>query len=109
MDPDSEAQQSASQIFKTIFISVVFSTCHHETKTTSYLLPVQKTITPTVSKPVAIAKKKKKKTIYLTFDDGPNKGTRKVMQIANEDQVPVTVFIIGEHVFASPYQNETMD
>src|SRR5262245_3055393 len=45
--------------------------------------------------------KKKKKKIYLTFDDGPNKGTRKVLHIVQQEQVPVTFFIVGEHVFAS--------
>ena len=53
--------------------------------------------------------KKKKKKIYLTFDDGPNKGTRKVLQIAQQEQVPVTFFIIGEHVFASTSQHATWD
>jgi peptidoglycan/xylan/chitin deacetylase (PgdA/CDA1 family) len=53
--------------------------------------------------------KKKKKKIYLTFDDGPNKGTRKVLRIAQQEQVPVTFFIIGEHVFASTSQHATWD
>jgi peptidoglycan-N-acetylglucosamine deacetylase len=51
--------------------------------------------------------KKKKKKIYLTFDDGPNKRTRKVLRIAQQEQVPVTFFIIGEHVFASTAQHVT--
>lgn len=111
MDYDSEAEQAASQILKTAFISVVFSTCHYKTETTSYSYPLQKNVItpPAISKPKVAVKKEKKKTIYLTFDDGPNKGTRKVMHIANEEQVPITMFIIGEHAFASPYQNETMD
>ena len=53
--------------------------------------------------------KKKKKKIYLTFDDGPNKGTRKVLRIVQKEQVPVTFFIIGEHVFASTSQHATWD
>src|ERR1044072_5246747 len=53
--------------------------------------------------------KKKKKKIYLTFDDGPNRGTRKVLSIAQQEQVPVTFFIIGEHVFASTSQHATWD
>ena len=53
--------------------------------------------------------KKKKKKIYLTFDDGPNKGTRKVLNIVQEEQVPVTFFIVGEHVFASTSQHTTWD
>jgi peptidoglycan/xylan/chitin deacetylase (PgdA/CDA1 family) len=55
------------------------------------------------------ARKKKKKKIYLTFDDGPNKGTRKVLDIVQQEQVPVTFFLIGEHVFASTSQHATWD
>jgi peptidoglycan/xylan/chitin deacetylase (PgdA/CDA1 family) len=53
--------------------------------------------------------KKKKKKIYLTFDDGPNKGTRKVLHIVQQEQVPVTFFIVGEHVYASTTQHATWD
>jgi peptidoglycan/xylan/chitin deacetylase (PgdA/CDA1 family) len=53
--------------------------------------------------------KKKKKKIYLTFDDGPNKGTRKVLHIVQQEKVPVTFFIVGEHVFASTSQHATWD
>lgn len=110
MDPDSEVEQAASQILKTAFISVVFSTCHYQTTTFSFH-PSQKISTkpPEVSKPLAVIKKKKKKTIYLTFDDGPNKGTKKVMHIAEEEKVPITMFIIGEHVYGSAFQKETWD
>jgi peptidoglycan/xylan/chitin deacetylase (PgdA/CDA1 family) len=54
-------------------------------------------------------KKKKKKKIYLTFDDGPNKGTRNVLNIVIQEQVPVTFFLVGEHVFASTSQRATFD
>jgi peptidoglycan/xylan/chitin deacetylase (PgdA/CDA1 family) len=54
-------------------------------------------------------KKKKKKKIYLTFDDGPNKGTRNVLNIVKQEQVPVTFFLVGEHVFASTTQRATFD
>ena len=53
--------------------------------------------------------KKKKKKIYLTFDDGPNKGTRNVLDIVKDEKIPVTFFIVGEHVFASVNQNTTWD
>src|SRR5437764_4914310 len=111
MDHDSEAEQAASQILKTAFISVVFSTCHYRTETTSPSHQFQKIVItpPPISKPAAVIKKKKKKTIYLTFDDGPNKGTRKVMHIAEEEQVPITMFIVGEHIYASRFQRETWD
>lgn len=111
MDPDSEVEQATSQILKTAFISVVFTTCHYQTTTTSFFHSSKKIIaTPTTySKPVALIKKRKKKTLYLTFDDGPNRGTKKVMHIAEEENVPITMFIVGEHVYGSAFQRETWD
>lgn len=120
MDPDEreacsayrQAEQAASQIFKTGLITVALSACHSfETEKTSRMLALSfsqqgqalfKTEAP-------IAHKKKKKTIYLTFDDGPNKGTRKMMHIIEEEQVPVSLFIIGEHVLGSREQTATFD
>lgn len=58
--------------------------------------------------PVAKVTKKKKK-IYLTFDDGPNKGTQNVLDIVQQENVPATFFIVGEHVFASMEQARTWD
>lgn len=58
---------------------------------------------------VAAPAKKKKKKIYLTFDDGPNKGTKNVLDIVKDEKIPVTFFIVGEHVFASVNQHNTWD
>lgn len=63
----------------------------------------------TVQVQVAAPVKKKKKKIYLTFDDGPNKGTQNVLDIVKDEEIPVTFFIIGEHVYASINQNITWD
>src|SRR5205085_6573955 len=46
--------------------------------------PVVKAPPPPPEKP-----KKKKKKIYLTFDDGPNKGTKNVLDIVTQEDVPV--------------------
>jgi peptidoglycan-N-acetylglucosamine deacetylase len=51
--------------------------------------------------------KSKKKKIYVTFDDGPNKGTRNVLNVVMEEKVPASFFIVGKHVFDSPEQEET--
>jgi len=50
-----------------------------------------------------------KKKIYLTFDDGPNKGTRNVLQAVKEENIPASFFIVGEHVFDSPKQTQTWE
>ena len=54
---------------------------------------------------ISIARKK----IYITFDDGPNKGTRNVLQAVKEDNIPASFFIVGEHVFDSPKQTQTWE
>jgi len=112
MDPDPEAEQAASKMLQATFITVVFTACHSfQTETSTAVSTIQLTLPDSIIKEklAPVSKKKKKKTIYLTFDDGPNKGTRKVMHIAEAEQVPVTMFIIGEHVYGSAEQTATYD
>ncbi|RLA75265.1 MAG: hypothetical protein DRG11_01815 [Epsilonproteobacteria bacterium] len=45
--------------------------------------------------------KQKQKTVYLTFDDGPMKGTTKVIDVINKEKVPVTMFVVGAHINSS--------
>ncbi len=58
-----------------------------------------------------LAKKeeKKKKKLYITFDDGPNRGTRNVLHIVEDERVPVSFFIVGEHVVGSAAQKRMWD
>lgn len=111
MDPDSEAGQVASQFLRTSFITVVFTTCHYyETATTTSVSNIQFSLSVVTRKPInKPIVRKKAKTIYLTFDDGPNKGTKKMMHIVEEEQVSVTLFIVGEHVYGSTEQTATFD
>ncbi|MBB1283396.1 polysaccharide deacetylase family protein [Flavisolibacter sp. BT320] len=53
--------------------------------------------------------KKKKKKLYITFDDGPNRGTKNVLHIVKDEAVPVSFFVVGSHVFASPTQARMWD
>jgi peptidoglycan-N-acetylglucosamine deacetylase len=113
MDPDSEAAAHAvSQFVKPAVVTVVLSTC--------ILCPVScddrsvevvRYQSPDVDK-VIIRKQqtvKKKKTLYITFDDGPNKGTRNVLEIIEAEKIPITMFVVGEHVFGSEEQRNTWD
>ena len=61
------------------------------------------------SPPASPKPQKKKKKLYITFDDGPNRGTKNVLTIVKDEQVPVSFFIVGEHVFASPAQSAMWD
>ncbi len=110
MDPDSGAKQSASQILKSTFIIISFTACNnYKTETATSLSRISFSLPTTTQIRMAresLAVKKKKKIIYLTFDDGPNKGTQHVIDIINAEQIPVTAFVVGEHVYDSKSQKK---
>ena len=93
-----------------VFFLLACSRTTHELKKSAYLIGDSiKTVAKTIPQPIAKKIKPKKKKIYLTFDDGPNKGTQNVLDIAQQENVPVTFFIVGEHVFGSKEQAMTWD
>ncbi|KFC21557.1 polysaccharide deacetylase family protein [Chryseobacterium sp. FH1] len=47
-----------------------------------------------------------KRYIYLTFDDGPNKGTENLLKIINKHQIPITSFVVGKHAYDSKTQGK---
>lgn len=63
---------------------------------------------PVVKKDSSHANNGKKK-IYLTFDDGPNKGTRNVLALVKSEGVPASFFIVGEHTKMSEWQKVVWD
>jgi len=75
-----------------------FTKQQKETATVKKYLPVKK-----------FEKKKKKRKLFITFDDGPNKGTKNVLHIVQDEQVPASFFIVGEHAFASTAQQQMWD
>lgn len=50
-----------------------------------------------------------KNVIYLTFDDGPNRGTENLMKILDKRQVSATAFLIGVHARASLQQKKDLE
>jgi peptidoglycan/xylan/chitin deacetylase (PgdA/CDA1 family) len=47
-----------------------------------------------------------KKYLYITFDDGPNKGTSNVIKSLQKEKVPATLFLVGSHIQGSKAQWE---
>lgn len=43
--------------------------------------------------------------VYVTFDDGPQKGTKEVLELCQELGIPSTFFLVGAHL-ADPYQKD---
>jgi peptidoglycan/xylan/chitin deacetylase (PgdA/CDA1 family) len=41
------------------------------------------------------------RTVFLTFDDGPLDGTANVLSVLEKEQVPATLFMVGQHAEAS--------
>ena len=111
MDPDPGGYFNTSAIFKTSVLTVAFSSFYfyRTDKHFFFFKPTVRTADTPVVKKETKPVKKKKKTIYLTFDDGPNKGTRAVMHIIKQENIPVTLFVIGEHVYGSRYQSAIYD
>jgi peptidoglycan/xylan/chitin deacetylase (PgdA/CDA1 family) len=108
---NDEGGQATFVFYRPLLLLLVLIACTKSTRKdriTQHFFKQQKTEQAAV-KTTPPARKKKKKKIYLTFDDGPNKGTRKVLNIVQQEQVPVTFFLIGEHAFASTSQHATWD
>lgn len=66
---------------------------------------------PPVAK-VHVAKSKEvpegKRVIYLTFDDGPNRGTQNFLQVLRKRKVYATAFLVGRHASDSKKQREDL-
>ena len=108
-DDEGEPERSALYFNSTIFFIIFFFACHpplnpeEERKQMKLLLPDSTTARKPVQKPA------RKKTIYITFDDGPNKGTSSVLRVVQEEQIPVSFFVVGEHVYGSKWQQQQWD
>ena len=50
-----------------------------------------------------------KRVIYLTFDDGPNRGTENLLKILHKRNVCATAFIVGKHAYGSKKQKNDLD
>ena len=47
------------------------------------------------------------RTVYLTFDDGPRNSTPDILTVLEEEKVPATFFLIGEHIQIDASRLET--
>jgi peptidoglycan-N-acetylglucosamine deacetylase len=107
MDADPEGYFNSSMLFKATILTISFTSIYFYRQGQPFFRmdkPMAKHDTLAKvdnSKPAA---KKKKKTIYLTFDDGPCKGSKTVFAILKQEQIPATLFLIGEHVYGSKEQ-----
>jgi peptidoglycan-N-acetylglucosamine deacetylase len=108
MDADPEGYFNSSMLFKATILTISFTTFYFYRQGQPFFrmdnFIAKKDTLAKVDNSKPAAKKKKKKTIYLTFDDGPCKGSKIVLSILKQEQIPATLFIIGEHVYGSKAQ-----
>lgn len=107
MFPKNISLQSSKEIEKVVETSSVVET--------SKVVEVAKVIeTPAVSEAPKIEKQKleefpksQEKIAYLTFDDGPIIATKNILEAAQEEDVPVSMFFIGSQIenFRNIYEN----
>ncbi|SCB18242.1 Peptidoglycan/xylan/chitin deacetylase, PgdA/CDA1 family [Rhizobium miluonense] len=48
------------------------------------------------------------KTIFLTFDDGPLPGTKNILSVLSQENVPAAMFMVGLHVETIPAGRELL-
>ena len=112
MKPSADADGDSATLIKVSlillsFISFAIKKPYREPQAFHSRYPISSAYKPS---PVKYgASKSKKKKLYITFDDGPNRGTKNVFTIAKREEVAVTFFIVGEHVFASYGQERLWD
>lgn len=113
-EPEPKQTSSFFRLLPVTFIIIILSACENRKwqKPEYPVTVVDSTVIQQKEKQrqdslqkISIARKK----IYITFDDGPNKGTRNVLQAVKEENIPASFFIVGEHVFDSPKQTQTWE
>jgi peptidoglycan-N-acetylglucosamine deacetylase len=50
-----------------------------------------------------------KKKIFLTFDDGPTTGSKRLYELIKQEQLPVTLYLVGEHYQKMPALHKDLD
>lgn len=50
-----------------------------------------------------------RRVIYLTFDDGPNRGTENLLKILHKRNVSATAFLVGQHATGSQKQKKDLE
>jgi peptidoglycan-N-acetylglucosamine deacetylase len=113
MESSDDEGESASATFAKLFFAlfILIPSCNKPQKILHAPFPAKDSVAVKKKEatPIVKTKKSKKKKLYLTFDDGPNRGTKNVLHIIKDEGVPVTFFVIGEHVFASKGQQQMWD
>lgn len=110
------AEKSRNKTFLGMFAlvsatSILFNGCNrkNDKKESEKLIPQEHPVAKTVPKIDDEDVASDKRVIYLTFDDGPNQGTKNLLKILNKRNVCATAFIVGKHIYGSKTQKNDFE
>ncbi|WP_426278130.1 polysaccharide deacetylase family protein [Chryseobacterium sp. S-02] len=110
------AEKSRNKTFLGMFAlmsatSIIFNGCNrkNDKKESEKLIPQKHPFAKTIPKIDDENVDPDKRVIYLTFDDGPNRGTKNLLKILNKRNVCATAFIVGKHVYGSKTQKNDFE
>jgi peptidoglycan-N-acetylglucosamine deacetylase len=110
------AEKSRNKTFLGMFAlvsatSILFNGCNrkNDKKESEKLIPQEHPVAKTFPKIDDEDVASDKRVIYLTFDDGPNQGTKNLLKILNKRNVCATAFIVGKHVYGSKTQKNDFE
>ena len=117
MDSSDEGETGnyrSSHLLFSFFLIVLLAACtpgqrKQPAPVTPPAPPVTAQKTDTTQPDSSVAPARTVKKIYLTFDDGPNKGTLHVLRILQQKGIRASFFIVGKHVYDSPQQSAAWD
>jgi peptidoglycan-N-acetylglucosamine deacetylase len=109
------AEKSQKQAFLGMFAlvsatSILFNSCNQkkEKKASEKMIYKEHPVAKIVPKIEDENVPSDKRVIYLTFDDGPNKGTENLLKILHKRNICATAFIVGKHVYGSKKQENDL-
>jgi hypothetical protein len=109
------AEKSRNKTFLGMFAlmsatSILFNGCSQkkDKKESEKLIPQSHPVAKIVPKIDDENVPSEKRVIYLTFDDGPNRGTENLLKILHKRNVCATAFLVGKHAYGSKKQKDDL-
>lgn len=110
------AEKSRNKTFLGMFAlvsatSILFNSCNQkkDKKESEKLIPKDHPVAKIVPKLDDENVPSDKRVIYLTFDDGPNRGTENLLKILHKRNICATAFLVGKHAYGSKKQQEDLE
>ena len=90
--------------------SILFNSCNQkkDKKESEKIISKDPPVTKIVPKVDEENVPANKRVIYLTFDDGPNRGTENLLKILHKRNICATAFLVGKHAYGSKKQQEDL-